>query len=756
MYKQDIRNWMHRLGGTFVLGLLLFGNVNAQGTAEDYQRANKLGDKLYHGVHNVPFDITWQMENRSVLYTVNRQDGKEFLRVDIAAKEVKPAFDAEKIAEKLNRATGRNHKADQLPVSDVRLKEEGKLITFKALGKSWTYDLETYALRDSATLKPERKNAYWGAKPDHRPSGKVLSPDGKWEAFVKNENVFVRLKQKDSEEIQLSFDGSEGRPYSGNIQWSPNSKYLAAVKVTQVKDRTLYLLESSPEDQLQPKLQTRHYPKPGDALEQKQPVLFSVETKEKSAVPMHLIEDQFSLSPLQWWKDSRGFSFEYNQRGHQEYAVVEMEAATGKARKIIREESRTFIDYSGKKFRFDVEDGKEIIWASERDGWNHLYLIDGISGAVKNQITKGEWVVRKVIKVDEDQRQIVFAGSGRHADQDPYFMHYYRVDFDGSNLTALTWENAHHEAVFSEDYEYFVDIYSRLDRVPKTVLRSGRDGKVVLELEEGNIRKLEAMDWKMPEVFSAKGRDGQTDIWGMIVRPTNFDPQKKYPVIEYIYAGPHSSFVPKSFSSNPSGVAALAELGFIVVQIDGMGTSNRSKAFHDVCYQNLKDAGFPDRIAWMKAAAEKYPYMDLDRVGIYGTSAGGQSSAGALLFQPDFYKVAVSSCGCHDNRMDKIWWNEQWMGKMGAHYAASSNTEHAANLQGKLMLIVGELDDNVDPASTYQFADALIKAKKDFELIMVPGMGHSSGGDFGERKRRDYFVRHLLGVEPPAWDEQGY
>lgn len=275
-----------------------------------------------------------------------------------------------------------------------------------------------------------------------------------------------------------------------------------------------------------------------------------------------------------------------------------------------------------------------------------------------------------------------------------------------------------------------------------------------MELEEGDASALFAKDWKMPEVFTAKGRDGVTDIWGMIVRPTNFDPSNKYPVIEYIYAGPHSSFVPKSFSSNPSGVAALAELGFIVVQIDGMGTSNRSKAFHDVCYQNLKDAGFLDRIAWMKAAAQKYKYMDLRRVGIYGTSAGGQSSAGALLFHPEFYKVAVSSCGCHDNRMDKIWWNEQWMGKMGEHYAASSNTVHAANLKGKLLLIVGELDDNVDPASTYQFVDALIKSKKDFDFLMIPGMGHSSGGEFGERKRRDYFVKHLLGVTPPVWKGQ--
>jgi dipeptidyl aminopeptidase/acylaminoacyl peptidase len=275
----------------------------------------------------------------------------------------------------------------------------------------------------------------------------------------------------------------------------------------------------------------------------------------------------------------------------------------------------------------------------------------------------------------------------------------------------------------------------------------------VIELEKADISELLKTGWKMTEVFQSKARDGKTDIWGIIVRPSNFDPSKKYPVIEYIYAGPHSSHVPKNFRPYIGSMHAVAELGFILVQIDGLGTSNRSKAFHDVCWKDLKDAGFPDRIIWMKEAAKKYPYMDITRVGIFGTSAGGQNSAGAVLFHPDFYKVAVSSCGCHDNRMDKIWWNEQWMGwPVGPEYAASSNTENAYRLKGKLLLINGEMDANVDPASTVQFVNALIKANKDFDYLFVPGMGHSSGGDYGERRRRDYFVKHLLGVDPPDWN----
>ncbi len=361
-------------------------------------------------------------------------------------------------------------------------------------------------------------------------------------------------------------------------------------------------------------------------------------------------------------------------------------------------------------------------------------------------------MVRSVLNVNNDNRQITFQASGREPG-DPYLIHVYRINFDGTGLVKLTDGDGTHEVSFSRDRKYFVDTWSRADLPPVTVLRNADDGSLILELEKADITELLKTGWVMPEVFMSKARDGNTDIWGIIVRPANFDPSKKYPVIEYIYAGPHSSHVPKSFRAYNGNMNPLAELGFILVQIDGMGTSNRSKAFHDVCWKDLKDAGFPDRIIWMKEAAKKYPYMDITRVGIFGTSAGGQNSAGAVLFHPEFYKVAVSACGCHDNRMDKIWWNEQWMGwPVGPEYAASSNTENAYRLKGKLLLINGEMDNNVDPASTTQLVNALIKANKDFDYLLVPGMGHSGGGQYGERRRRDYFVKHLLGVEPPDWN----
>ena len=733
----------------------------AQVAKADYDRSFGLRDKLAPLALNLPERPSWIDKTSRFTYRKTVPGGFEFVLVDAATLEKKPAFDHAKLAAGLAKATGEKVEAGKLPFMMITFVDSEKAVQFDFGDSRWKCDLATYAVTkvgpaerrrpggtgDYGMRMWERGPAPQAASPEARPS-----PDGKWETFIKNYNVWVRTKDK-KEEFALSQDGSEGNYYTyPSLAWSPDSKKLAAMRLLRGYHRIIHYVESSPADQLQPKHWEMEYAKPGDALDIDQPVLFLVEAKKQINVDNALFPNPFDLSGLVWWKDSRAFTFEYNQRGHQVYRIIEVDAVTGGARALVNEDMKTFFDYSGKKYRSDVADGKEVIWRSERDGWSHLYLYDGTTGAVKNQITKGEWVVRSVDKVDEEKRQIWFQASGMNAGQDPYFTHAYRVNFDGSGLTSLTEGNANHAVTYSADMAYYVDTSSRVDLPTVMELRRAADKKLLLEVEKTDIQGLQKAGWKAPEVFVSKARDGKTDIWGVIFRPMNFNPKKKYPVIENIYAGPQGSFVPKSFSPF-SPMQALAELGFIVSQVDGLGTSNRSKAFHDVCCKNLGDAGFPDRVLWHKAIAAKYPSYDITRVGIYGNSAGGQNALGGLLFQPDFYKVGVSSCGCHDNRMDKMWWNELWMGwPLGPEYAASSNVDNAYRLKGKLFLIVGEMDTNVDPSSTMQVVNALIKANKVFDLLVIPGAGHGMGGVYGERKRDDFFVRHLLGVEPPNWN----
>jgi dipeptidyl-peptidase 4 len=581
------------------------------------------------------------------------------------------------------------------------------------------------------------------------------SPDGRWLTFFKESNLFVRNVET-GEESYLSTDGSADDEYSGQVWWSPDSQKLVVLRTKKGDDRKVYYVESSPKDQLQPKLHSYEYLKPGDRIPLSKPQLFDLNSRQHVPVSDALFPNPWSISDLRWSANSKRCTFLYNQRGHQVLRVIAVDAQTGQTRAIVDEKSATFIDYAGKLFLRYLEPSHELIWMSERDGWNHLYLYDTDTGAVKNQITIGPWVVRAVDKVDPEQRQIWFRAGGIRPGQDPYYAQYCRVNFDGSDLVVLTEGDGNHTVEFSPDRRFLIDTWSRVDLPPVHELRRASDGQRVCELERADWTELLKTGWQAPERFVAKGRDGKTDIYGVIIRPTNFDPKKQYPVIENIYAGPQSAYVPKSFSSYYA-MQSLAELGFILVQIDGMGTSQRSKAFHDVCWKNLGDSGFPDRILWLKAAALKYPSMDLDRVGIYGGSAGGQSSTRALLAYGNFYKVAVSDCGCHDNRMDKIWWNELWMGwPVGPEYAEQSNVTQAHNLQGQLLLIVGEMDQNVDPASTMQVVNALIKADKDFDLLVMPGKGHGAAeNDYGRRRRADFFVRHLLGVEPRYQPKSG-
>ena len=731
-------------------------SVLAQGTRSDYERSNKLRDMARDKVFKTRVRPHWLADNSRFWYRNDLPEGaREFVLVDAVEGKRQPAFDHSKLARSLSEATGKEYRASHLPMDAIEFDQSGGAIGFRAADKNWKCDLKTYALTEDKDAKPPEKDS--GRDGDSRRRGRgrrgsssrgnEQSPDGKWTAFVKDHNLHLRAKQG-GEEFAISSDGKPDDAYESRFYWSPDSLKLVAMRRKKGDERKVYLIESSPKDQLQPKLHSYDYLKPGDQIAIAKPHLFDVPQRKQIPICDQLFPNPWRVSRIHWSADSRRFMFLYNQRGHQVLRIVAVDAQTGETGTIVDERSKTFIDYSFKEFTHYVDQTHEIVWMSERDGWNHLYLYDCRTGEVKNQVTKGQWVVRGVDLVDEEKRQIWFRAGGIYPEQDPYYIHYCRVNFDGTGLVILTNGNGTHTVEYSPDRRFIVDNYSRVDMPPVTELRRVDDGKLVCELEKADVGRLPAAGWKTPQRFVAKARDGKTDVYGVIYRPSTFDPKKKYPVIEAIYAGPHGSHVPKRFQSF-HGAQSMAELGFILVQIDGMGTSNRSKAFHDVCWKNIGDAGFPDRILWIKAAAKKYPQMDVTRVGIYGGSAGGQSSTGALLMHGDFYKVAVSDCGCHDNRMDKIWWNEAWMGwPVGPEYAQSSNVTHAHKLEGKLFLIVGELDRNVDPASTMQVVNALIKADKDFDLLVVPGSGHGLGGAYGARRRKDYFVRHLLGVEP--------
>ena len=570
---------------------------------------------------------------------------------------------------------------------------------------------------------------------------RVISPDSAMVAFVKDCNVWLS-KPDGSEACQLSFDGTEGEAYV-EIKWSPDARKLAALKKQEIQERQIILRQSRPDDQVQPHYRYLDYAKPGDRLPQSVPALFDIESRQAIPLDRAIPQDQYFLILGRWSPDSRYFTYEYNQRGHQLYELAAVDAASGKVRTLAKEETDTFVYYYD-LWRYFFKDGKRCLWISERDDWRHLYLIDPYTLQMR-QLTRGAWNVREIHHVDEEGGYILANANGIAASrgEDPYNKHVIRIDIATGKVTDLTPENANHSAYFNKDFSVFVDSYSRPDLPAITVLRDAKDGKVLTVIQKQDISEVLEDGFTMPEVFTAKGRDGVTDIWGTIYRPFKFDPEKEYPVVEYIYAGPHDSHVDKSFMAYPPRFYRLLELGFIVVTIDGMGTDNRSKSFQDVAWRNLKDAGFPDRILWMQAAAKKYKYMNLDKVGIYGYSAGGQNAMAALLFHPEFYKVAVALCGCHDNRMDKIWWNEQWMGyPIGPWYGENSNVDNAWRLEGKLLLINGEMDDNVDPASTLQVVSELIKQNKDFEQLYIPGYSHNLGADWITRRIYEFLYRN--------------
>ncbi|MFD2581475.1 DPP IV N-terminal domain-containing protein [Pedobacter vanadiisoli] len=723
---------------------------SAAEVADAYQLSMKLDTALRNIPTNNELIPFWNKDGTAFWYKKNLPNRTwEYYNVEAATGKRKIAFDHDKLAQRIEKLTGKKQNPLKIQLSELYFADKGNTAKLKIQDNWYELNLNDYNLtntndttifRYNARRPLQQRRSRWQRNRESR-----KSPDGKSEILIRGGNLFV-IDLATKTETQLTTDGNADKPY-GEFAWSPDGKNIVAYKIDPKEFKKVHYVLSAVPGTTRGELKSREYAQPGDDFTAYQPYVFNVATKTAIKVDADPI-DFFGAPELHWREhNSRYYTYEKVDRGHQRFRVIEVDVLTGKTKNIIDEKTKTFI-YESRIYTRYLPKTNEIIWTSEQDGWRHLYLVDALTGK-QHLITKGNYVVRDIDSVDIVKRQVWFRASGMQADEDPYFIHYYRIGFDGKGLVNLTPEIGNHNLSFSPDRKYYIDTYSQVNIPPVSELRLTSSTKKINEIEHGKTDAYLATGVKLPEVFVAKGRDGITDIWGIVCLPSKMDPNKTYPVIENIYAGPHDSFVPKNFLP-ASEMQSIAELGFIVVQIDGMGTANRSKAFHDVCWKNIADAGFPDRILWMKAMAVKYPNADISRVGIYGTSAGGQSSTGALLFHPEFYKAAVSACGCHDNRIDKQWWNEQWMGyPVGPHYEEQSNITNAGKLQGNLFLIVGEADENVPPESTYRLADALIKANKNFDILSIPGMGHSDGGVYGRRRKRDFFVKHLLNAEPP-------
>lgn len=603
-------------------------------------------------------------------------------------------------------------------------------------------------------------------RPRSAPPSGVPSPDGRLVASIEEGALVLRGAERAGEEptpepIARLADEAQGVAFVPPIAWSPDGRSLVLFRRESGEGRRINLIEAAPRDRLEPRLRSIPYAKPGDRLDVVRPRLVAIDASGGDArlvaIDESLMPEPWSIDRLHWRPDGSGFDLLYNQRGHAVVRLITVDASNGATRTLVEERSDTFVDYPDKILLHRLDrpiavEGSDprsaFLWTTQRSGHNHLELRDAETGALLRELTRGafapEAIVRGLDRVDEEAGVLWCRVSGTHPGRDPYHVHLARVPLDGRTPSLVTDGDGTHRWRWSPRGRRLLASWSRVDRAPTLELRDPADGRLIATLAEPTAAAGSIDSSGRIERFAAKGRDGATDVWGVLVVPDGFDPTKRYPIVECVYAGPHGAHAPVAFGAT-RGLEEMANAGFVVAMIDGMGTNHRGRAFHDIAWRNLKDAGFPDRIAWLKAAAVTRPWMDLERVGIYGGSAGGQNAMRALLDHHDFYSVAVADCGCHDNRMDKVWWNELWMGwPVDDAYAASSNAVDAHRLGGRLLLIVGALDDNVDPSSTMQVVDALIRADKDFELLVIPSAGHGAAETpYGKRRRLEFLTRHL-------------
>jgi len=763
-------------------------------TQEDYARAERLmnynvNPLVYHGVEHP----AWLPDGR-FWYRDHDAEGTTYILVDPAKKTKGPAFDHAKLANALAAAASANPSGEavsppdphHLAITEFSLADQDRTVIVATGSRHWRCDMSGAGVC-SSTDKPGSETP--GPRANRRGQARPieLSPDGSKAVFIRDWNLWMR-DVATGKETQLTTDGVKDYGYATDnagwqhsarpiVLWSQDSKKIATFQQDQRKVGEMYLV---PVTNRHPKLEAWKYPLVGDKdVTMIERVVIDVNSPKvvrlKLPPDQHrsTICDDVSCSggweDVQWSDDSRQLAFVSTSRDHKQEWLRVADAATGDVREVMTESAPKFFESGNDRVNWKyLWETNEVLWFSERDGWGQMYLYDGKTGKLKNQITKGDGNVTQVLLVNPSERTLYFLGAGKEKGRDPYFQHYYSIRFDGSAMKLLTPEDADHAVTPSPDGKYFVDVAST-PTTPQTTVVGGSDGGLALEVAKQDITKLTATGWQPLTPITVKARDGKTDLYGFLFRPTNFDASKKYPIVNNVYPGPQTgSCGSRSFSASHRDMQSLAELGFVVVCIDGMGTPMRSKAFHEFYYGNLGDNTIPDQVAGMKELAEKYPWIDIDRAGMYGHSGGGNATAAAMFNYPDFFKVGIAESGNHDQRDYEDDWAEKWAGLEvknpdgTSNYDSQANQNIAKNLKGHLLLAHGTMDDNVPLNNTLTLVDALIKANKDFDLLLLPNVHHGYGVDtpYMTRRRWDYFVRYLGGDTPPQeyemkpWDKE--
>ncbi len=779
---------MNLFHGRILLALfVLIPTAFCQTNIADYARAEQfVPDNVIPMLYNMSVTPNWIDGTHYFWYLNTGRMGKEFFLVDAVNATKMPAFDHEMLAKALGLASGTEVNPSNLPFSDIAFRNGS--IEFSALNKTWQYDLKAFAIVEVRLgraaphfFRPRRHGEVYAIteiKPIKASGpGETLSPDGTLAAFVQDHNLWMK-EIATGRKYSLTTNGSEDYAYAGRsgtvlhpvslvrlnetplpyAVWSPDSRRIATFRMDQRNVTPLSLLQYVPGNDSRPKPWIYRFAMPGEEhVPMYEPII--VDVVEKKVTPVsYKAQPEVSLMDtdgdvLQWWSDDGQVLYSlYSDRGEKALHLLETNPQNGQTREILEESGPTYVeanlDYASLPNAKVLLNG-DVIWFSESSGYGHLYLY-GKDGRQKNAITTGSWAIRKLLHVDENRSMVYFTAGGREQGRDPYYRHLYRVDLDGTNLTPLTPEDADHNVQMAPDGTAFVDTYSRVDLPPVTVLRD-LNGNVTLTLETGDIKNLTEMGWKPPETFSIKALDGKTDLYGLLIKPTGFNASKKYPVVETVYPGPWIIVTAKSFPGDMSWVnkifwrgQALSELGFVVITMDGPGTPYRSKEFHDASYGHLGDAGgLPDHINALKLLAKDRPYLDLNRVGMFGHSAGGFMTAQAMLSYPDFYKVGVASSGDHDSRFYGAFWGEKYEG-LEANYTEQITSRKAGNLTGDLLLITGDVDDNVNPCMTMQMVDAFIEADKPFDLLVMTNRNHDLSYDpYYLHRLFGYFMEHL-------------